>query len=73
MCRKIRNENNKLEVGDCDLAESMKDYIDGKSGFDHNHYCDLLVRKYSLAFGQAQKIVNMAFKYLYCLTKDSNK
>ena len=72
VCRTIRNENDKLEVGDCDLAESMKDYIDGKSGFDHDHYCDLLVRKYSLDFGQAQKIVNMAFKYLYCLTKDSD-
>ena len=59
------------------LAEKIKGYFedtsfkDDQDYFDQKHkkMCESLITSfgdYSITYGQAQKIVNMAFKYLYC-------
>ena len=50
------------------LASMLKSYIDSPNeAFDHNRYCNTLIGDGLMTYGQAQKIVNMAFKYLFCL------
>ena len=61
------------------LAKKLQDYFSDKpcsaeENFDinHNDWCEGLISDfgrsdYAIKYGQAQKIVNMAFKYLYCL------
>ncbi len=61
-----------------DIAEKMKNYIDGnENDFNNNFYavCDVLCDEdtYKMKFGQAQKIINMAYKYLYCIANDELK
>lgn len=53
-----------------DLATIMKDYMDGNENFKFNHdsFCERLLKFGDMKYGQAQKIVNMAFKYLCCLS-----
>ena len=73
-CRTF-NEQKKLKKSDKaieSLAKSIKRYLDNDCDFDHDSYCKLLVDSYAMHYGQAQKIVNMAFKYLYCIAKDSS-
>lgn len=51
-----------------ELARMLKSYIDSPNeAFDHDRYCNTLIGDGLMTYGQAQKIVNMAFKYLYCL------
>ena len=67
---KVKKDHKEIKV----LAEEIKKYIDEDgSGFFFDDYCKKLTDKYNMTFGQAQKIVNMAFKYLYCLAEDSIK
>lgn len=70
-CRTFRSGNtlNKDDERVKKLAFLMKSYIDAPFGekFDHNKYCNTLIGNGLMTYGQAQKIVNMAFKYLYCL------
>lgn len=70
-CRtfKAGNTLNKEDDRVYDLAKLMKSYIDASSSekFEHNRYCKTLIGDGLMTYGQAQKIVNMAFKYLYCL------
>lgn len=66
---KVDKEDDAVE----DLAGLIQSYLIGKDDFDHSHYCNYLVKKYDMRFGQAQKIVNMAFKYLYCLAHKSDE
>lgn len=54
--------------------------IDSQEAFDAKHkelckkYMDLLKDyKYAIKYGQAQKVVNMAFKYLFCCEGASSK
>ena len=72
-CRTFNNQKkpNIKDEAIRSLAEKLKKYVDGGCEFDHNSYCNLLVDSYSMHYGQAQKIVNMAFKYLFCITNDS--
>lgn len=52
------------------VAQIMQNYInDETNDFDSifDEACDALCNKYEMNFGQAQKIINMAFKYLYCI------
>ena len=52
------------------LARKLKDYLDNPNEeFQHNDYCKVLIEDNRMSFGQAQKIVNMALKYLYCLVE----
>ena len=67
------------------LGEEIKsllsdDSIDSQEAFDAKHkelckkYMDLLKDyKYAIKYGQAQKVVNMAFKYLFCCEDASSK
>ncbi len=70
-CRTFRSGKtlNKDDERIKELARLMKSYIDAPFGekFDHNNYCNTLIGEGLMTYGQAQKIVNMAFKYLYCL------
>lgn len=52
------------------VAQIMQNYINGETNdFDSifDNACDALCNEYKMNFGQAQKIINMAFKYLYCI------
>lgn len=52
------------------LATQLKNYLDNNSEeFNHNKYCKILMEDNRMSFGQAQKIVNMTFKYLFCLVE----
>ena len=54
-----------------ELALQIKNFIDGKQDFSHEDLCKILL-KTGITYGQAQKIVNMAFKYLCCLSGAEN-
>lgn len=63
------------------VAEELQEYFkenkeeENKETFNkkHTEWCESLIKDYSsyldekLTYGQAQKIINMAFKYLYCI------
>lgn len=56
-----------------DLADSIHSYFtDETSQFNHDKWCKNFIDNikqtysYDARYGQAQKVVNMAFKYLYC-------
>jgi hypothetical protein len=64
--RKVRKEDDEVK----NIAKSMKKFVDGSSdNFDDTFYgaCKELCDTYEMKFGQAQKIMNMAFKYLFCI------
>lgn len=69
--RGINNSPNKNEVF-IKYAQKVQDYfIDSNEDFDswHNEWCKGFMkdlRGYSAKYGQAQKILNMMMKYLYC-------
>lgn len=46
--------------------EIEKYLLDSDEDFNHKEWCDILTKKADLTYGQAQKIINMAFKYYYC-------
>lgn len=49
------------------LAESLEDYLlTDNEPFNHRKWSDDLRDSGKLTYGQAQKIINMAFKYYYC-------
>jgi len=54
------------------LAAAIRNYLNGDEGFDHEDWCKKFISEvkqhnnYETKYGQAQKVVNMAFKYLYC-------
>lgn len=61
-----------------EIVKCMKDYLNEgeKEDFDevHKELCGNLIKKCertNMTYGQAQKIINMAFKYLYCCKHDS--
>lgn len=67
----IKNKGNAFK----NLAEGIQNYFykNKISDFDTLHYnlCDKFIEDlkgegYTPSYGQAQKVVNMAFKYLYC-------
>ncbi len=64
--KKVTKKDDAIEQ----VAEKMQNYINGENkDFDSIFYkaCDALCNEYKMSFGQAQKIINMAFKYLYCI------
>ncbi len=67
----IKNTKN-CQKAFCELAASIQEYFKGKSDFEHSKWCNDFIDNvfkyngYRARFGQAQKVVNMAFKYLYC-------
>ncbi len=70
--RKVTKKDSEVK----EISEDMKKYIFGyNDDFDSffEKACDELCRKYKMEFGQAQKIINMAFKYLYCIVDDEFK
>ena len=70
-CRTFKKKQAKINKDDNvvrDLAALIQSYLLGETDFNHSCYCNRLVNEYRMSFGQAQKIVNMTFKYLYCLT-----
>ena len=55
------------------LAHKVADYLGTKTAiFDHDAFCEVLVSRKRMSYGHAQKIVNMAFKYLCCLPGAEN-
>jgi hypothetical protein len=54
------------------LAVSIQRYFKGLDSFRHSDWCNAFIKdiqkynEYEARYGQAQKVVNMAFKYLYC-------
>ena len=55
-------------------AQEIKAYLENEDLiFDHEKWCTDLIAEYEkyikggITYGQAQKIINMAFKYLYCI------
>ncbi len=70
--RKVKKDDSEVEA----IATEMKQYIDGHiADFDALFYkaCETLCDKYQMKFGQAQKIINMAYKYLYCIACEDLK
>ncbi|MBQ3544835.1 MAG: hypothetical protein IJA34_07620 [Lachnospiraceae bacterium] len=70
--------NNKLEKNAdkriTKLSEEIMSYLNNKDKqFELEKYCKILIDDQKMTFGQAQKIVNMAFKYLYCLINFDNE
>ena len=64
--KKVTKKDDDIEQ----VAEKMQNYINGgNKDFDSIIYeaCGTLCINYEMSFGQAQKIINMAFKYLYCI------
>lgn len=57
------------------VAATMKTYVDNDGDFDKHFYkiCRDLCSDYEMKFGQAQKIINMAYKYLYCIADEELK
>ncbi len=57
------------------VAEELKEYFKADKKFDdqYYHWCREIIHSYEdyleggITYGQAQKIINMAFKYLYCI------
>jgi hypothetical protein len=55
-----------------ELASSIQRYFKGEEEFDHSKWCTTFIanimryNQYEARYGQAQKVLNMAFKYLYC-------
>lgn len=68
---KIKDTKNKPDAF-IRLAGSIQKYFDGDEAFDHSKWCNAFINgirennSYEATYGQAQKVVNMAFKYLYC-------
>ena len=60
------------------LAENMQQYFTQDKEFLHAYWCNTFIediKKYNeckIRYGQAQKVLNMAFKYLYCC-EDADK
>lgn len=79
-CRTIKGAS---KIGDnkkalSKTAEKIKNYLRGGNNFEHSSWCEDLIKDYEsigivITYGHAQKIVNMAFKYLYCLYKRADK
>ena len=57
------------------VARALRYYFNGDEEFDdkYSDWCEVLIKSYEeylesrITYGQAQKIINMAFKYLYCI------
>ena len=69
----IKEHPKELESGLDSLAVKIKEYFKNNNAqdFDHAGFCDCLNGIPDIAFGQKQKIVNMAFKYLFCCSRAS--
>lgn len=50
-----------------DLANIIYNYIFCNGEFVHHKVCLSLIDKYGMTYGQAQKIINMTFKYIFCI------
>ena len=63
----IKEQKEKLESGLNELAGKIKDYFiqNDPDRFIHSDFCKCIDIP-GITYGQKQKIVNMAFKYLYC-------
>ena len=81
MCRTLKNvspekKNDMLEAVTDELIGYFDKKAKGKTGFDewHNKVVNAMKDAYSgLTVGQAQKIINMSFKYLYCFRSFRDK
>ena len=67
---KRTDKNNKAFLN---LAKAIQAYFNNEdAGFEHKDWCEAFIKNinkeygYSMRDGQAQKVVNTAFKYLYC-------
>lgn len=69
----VGTENNKL----WSIADDIYKYLcDGNvDEFDeqHHNWCKCFMEYQGMKYGQAQKIINMAFKYMYCLLYEVDK
>lgn len=62
-------------------ADEIKDYLQNGGGDlkKYNEWCENLIEEYhknvgvKITYGHAQKIINMAFKYLYCIYYKAEK
>lgn len=84
-CRTIKgaskvDDDKKREVLN-KTAEEIKLYLQNGGDFKHKHneWCNNLINEYyktadiKITYGHAQKIINMAFKYLYCIYYKAEK
>lgn len=60
-------ENNKLRSIAEDIYKYLCDGNKNKFNEQHDKWCQWFVDYWGMKYGQAQKIVNMAFKYMYCV------
>ena len=69
-CRTFRNNQKKVKRDDkviFKIVQSISNYIFGDDEFDHHGLCSSLIKDYGMTYGQAQKIINMTFKYIFCI------
>lgn len=73
--KRPNTEENPMREPLTEVAKELCNYFDGDKKFDdkYSDWCKALIDSYKtyladgITYGQAQKIINMAFKYLYCI------
>ena len=73
--KRPNTEENPMREPLTKVAKELCNYFDGDEKFDdkYSDWCEQLIKSYEdylkggITYGQAQKIINMAFKYLYCI------
>lgn len=72
---KSDTEENPMREPLTTVAQELGTYFNSDEQFDNKYsdWCEQLIKSYEdylkggITYGQAQKIINMAFKYLYCI------
>lgn len=70
-----KKEENPMSEPLTEVAKELRNYFNNDEKFDEKYldWCKHLINSYKgylkdeITYGQAQKIINMAFKYLYCI------
>lgn len=73
--KRPNTEENPMRKPLTTVAQELCNYFNGDEKFDdkYSDWCEALIDSYKkylsdgITYGQAQKIINMAFKYLYCI------
>ena len=63
----VKTENNKLWSIAVDIYKYLCDGNVDEFDEQHHNWCKYFMEYQGMKYGQAQKIVNMAFKYMYCI------
>lgn len=63
----VKTENNKLWSIAVDIYRYLCDGNVDEFDEQHHNWCKCFMEYQGMKYGQAQKIVNMAYKYMYCI------